>query len=623
MADVSMIAPLRVAPFRLYPLLDWFVPEKMKAEAETLRRARMFLISHLFGPFLGHTISLYILLIGPAPDAAWWIFFAIITLFWVFPLLLKVTGWFVPLALLSVQNLIFTILWGCYHYGGMSSPLIPWVITVPLLAFFYLGSGQGVRIFVLAIILLNLASFYLTYSLGHGFPTHIPLAQLSGLGIVSTVCASVYVSMMALYYANIAMSQSDLEREVKRRLETAAQLREATKEAERANQAKSEFLAKLGHELRTPLNAVIGYSEIMLEDAVIAERRQQSTDLKKIHNAGNHLLKLITDLLDLSKLEAGKMELFVETVDARALVAEVASEYLDAAAAAGNALTVDIDPSVDAIEGDATKLRHAMANLVGNAVRFTTNGTVTITASSDGEWLRIAVRDTGVGIERQRLAMLFENFEEPEDATTSKYGETGLGLPLSQRLCRLMRGDIAVESTVGQGSCFTIRVPVVLHAAATVEGDEASAPDERHRARGNLVLAIDDDPTVLELLQRILAKEGFTPAVAASAFEGLELARKLSPALIILDVFMPELDGWQLLKLLRKDAALRDSRIIVLTVDDNVQKGPALGADAHLVKPIDRHALLRVIRDLGIEPAPFGARLFDRPGIHLLEQAEL
>ncbi|HTV89144.1 MAG TPA: histidine kinase dimerization/phospho-acceptor domain-containing protein, partial [Stellaceae bacterium] len=354
-----MIASLRLAPFRLYALLDWFLPEKMKTEAESLRRARMFLISHLFGPFLGHTISLYILVIGRDPDFAWWVFFGAITLFWAFPLLLKLTGWYVPLALFSVQNLIFTILWGCYHYGGMSSPLIPWVITVPLLAFFYLGSGQGVRIFVLTIILLNLAGFYLVYNLGNGFPVHIPLADLSGLGIVSTVCASVYVSMMALYYANIALSQSDLEREVKRRLETAAQLREATKEAERANRAKSEFLAKLGHELRTPLNAVIGYSEIMLEDTAIAERHQQSVDLKKIHNAGNHLLRLITDLLDLSKLEAGKMELFVESIDVRALIEGVAAEYREQAAAAGTTLTINIAADVDRIEGDATKLRRA------------------------------------------------------------------------------------------------------------------------------------------------------------------------------------------------------------------------------------------------------------------------
>lgn len=617
-----MIASVQLAPFRIYPLLDWFVPEEMKAEAETLRRARMFLISHLFGPFLGHTISLYIFAIERTPDFAWWVFFGVITLFWAFPLALKATGWFVPLALISVQNLIFTILWGCYHYGGMSSPLIPWVITVPLLAFFYLGSGRGVRIFVLSIILLNLSGFYLVYRLGNGFPEHIPLTALSGLGIVSTVCASVYVSMMALYYANIAMSQSDLEREVKRRLETAAQLREAAKEAERANQAKSEFLAKLGHELRNPLNAVIGYSEIMLEDASIAERRQQSIDLKKIHNAGNHLLKLISDLLDLSKLEAGKMELFVEPVDVPAMIDGVLTEYRDRAAANGNTLLADIDPSLGTIDSDLTKLRRALADLVSNAVRFTTNGSVAVSARTDGEWLTIAVRDTGIGIEPQRLSTLFENFEESEDATTSKYGEAGLGLPLSQRLCRLMQGDISVESRPGVGSCFTIRVPLALR-----DGEPSAAPGEialrsvGARAGGNLVLAIDDDPAVLELLQRILATEGYAPVVAASAFEGLELAKQLVPALIILDVFMPELDGRQLLKLLRKEPALRDCRIVMLTVDDVVQKGSGPAADGHLVKPIDRQALTGLIRALGVEPNSFPARIIDRAEIRTPEPA--
>jgi signal transduction histidine kinase/ActR/RegA family two-component response regulator len=616
-----MLASVQHAPFRIYPLLDWFVPEKMKAEAESLRRARMFLISHLFGPFLGHTISLYIFAIEPTPDASWWVFFGVITLFWAFPLALKLTGWFVPLALISVQNLSFTILWGCYHYGGMSSPLIPWVITVPLLAFFYLGSGKGVRIFVLSIILLNLSGFYLVYRLGHGFPEHIPLSELSGLGIVSTVCASVYVSMMALYYANIAMSQSDLEREVKRRLETAAQLREAAKEAERANQAKSEFLAKLGHELRNPLNAVIGYSEIMLEDATIAKREQQSVDLKKIHNAGNHLLKLITDLLDLSKLEAGKMDLFVETVDVRAMIESVAAEYRDQAAVAGNALTVDIDPGVQSMEGDLTKLRRALADLVSNAVRFTTNGTVAITANSDNEWLTIAVRDTGIGIEPHRISTLFENFEESEDATTSKYGETGLGLPLSQRLCRLMHGDIAVESRLGAGSCFTIRVPLAVRASEPNQDEEILRPGANDHAGGNVVLAIDDDPAVLELLQRILAREGYSPVVAASAFEGLELAKQLVPALIILDVFMPELDGRQLLKLLRRERALENCRIVMLTVDETVQKSLALAADGYLVKPLDRQALLNLIRELGIDPVPFAARLVDRAETRMPEPA--
>jgi CheY-like chemotaxis protein/anti-sigma regulatory factor (Ser/Thr protein kinase) len=266
-------------------------------------------------------------------------------------------------------------------------------------------------------------------------------------------------------------------------------------------------------------------------------------------------------------------------------------------------------------------LRRALADLVSNAVRFTEYGTVSIAAESDGEWLSIAVRDTGIGIEPHRLSTLFVNFEEPEGATTSKYGETGLGLPLSQRLCCLMRGDISVESTVGRGSCFTIRVPVALHAEEAAEADEAAARDAHDSAGGGVVLAVDDDPAILELLQRILAKEGYTPVVAASAFEGLDLAKRLVPALIIVDVFMPELDGWQLLKLLKKERALRNCRIIMLTVDDGAHKGSVLGADGHLVKPVDRHALLRMMRELGVEPSPFGAWLIDRPENRLSEPA--
>jgi signal transduction histidine kinase/ActR/RegA family two-component response regulator len=595
-----MLRPTQLSPSKIYPLLDWFIPEEMKSEAEKLRRARMFLISHLFGPFLGHTISLSILWIDPAPDLAWWVFFCVITLFWAFPIALKLTGLFVPLALVSVQNLIFTILWGCYHYGGTSSPLIPWVITVPLLAFFYLGSGRGVRIFVLAIILLNLAGFYCIYSLGNGFPEHIPLAKLSGLGMISTVCASVYVSMMALYYANIAMSQSELELEIKRRLETAHQLREATDEAERANRAKSDFLAKMSHELRTPLNAVIGYSEIMLDEAECQQRPRQSADLHKINKAGKQLLKLISDLLDLSKLDAGKMELFVETIEVRALIDSVIAECRDAIAASGNVVVVECGSEIDTIEGDLTKLHRVVFDLVNNAVKFTKNGKVTVAASAEGEWLKIAVSDTGCGIAHQKLRTLFNDFEAPEDSSTSKYGDTGLGLPLSQRLCRLMHGDVRVESVVNRGSVFTIRVPVNLKGENETGGRgvasvDPTAPD---RANGNVVLVIDDDTSVLDLMQRILTKDGYFPIVAASAFEGLELAKRLVPSMIILDVLMPELDGWQLLKLLRRDPALAATGIILLTVDDNVNKGRSLGADGHIMKPVNRRALLSLLAEV-------------------------
>ncbi len=455
-----MPRPLTISPDSIYKLLDWFIPQGLKADAEVLRRVRMFMVSHLFGPFLGHTISLCLLALAPDPDLAWWVFFGAITAFWAFPIGLKLNVPYSVLALLSVQNLTFTILWGCYAYGGLNSPIMPWVITIPLLAFFYLGSSRTVQAFVVTLILANLLLFYTLSGGGKVFPEHIPLASLSGLGIVSTICAAAYVSMMALYYAKVVSSQPELEREVARRIETAERLRQATEDADAANKAKSDFLAKMSHELRTPLNAVIGYSAILLEDMEEAGCGQQHSDLTKINNAGERLLVLISDLLDLSKLDAGKMELCIEPLDVAGLVGSIVALHRGQVAAGDNTLRVDCPDGVGSIEGDATKLGRVLANLLSNAAKFTRAGTVDVSVMRDDAWLAITVRDTGNGIEAKRLRTLFENFDEDEGATTSKYGGTGLGLPLSSKLCRLMGGELSVESTLGKGSCFSVRIPV-------------------------------------------------------------------------------------------------------------------------------------------------------------------
>ena len=470
-----MSRPLIISPDRLYELLDWFIPEGLRSETETLRRVRMFMVSHLFGPFFGHTISLSLLMLAPRPGVAWWVLFGALTSFWAFPLGLKLKVPYPALALFSVQTLTFAVLWGCYAYGGLNSPFMPWVITIPLLAFFYLGSGRAVQAFVAALILANLLLFYALSGGGRIFPEHIPLQSLSGVGIVSTICAAAYVSMMALYYAKIVSSQPELEREVARRLETAERLRQATKDADLANQAKSDFLAKMSHELRTPLNAVIGYSAMLLEDMEEAGCDQQCSDLDKIQQAGEHLLSLINDLLDLSKLDVGKMELCTEPLDVRTLVGDVVASYREQIATGGNALRVDCPSDIGSIEGDATKLGRVIGNLLDNAAKFTRDGTITVAVTRDDKWVAIAVRDTGSGIEARRLRTLFENFDEDEDATTSKYGGTGLGLPLSSKLCHLMKGDLSVESKLGKGSCFTVRLPS-LRAGGTCQ-DDASQDD--------------------------------------------------------------------------------------------------------------------------------------------------
>jgi signal transduction histidine kinase/CheY-like chemotaxis protein len=594
---------------QLYSFVDWFIPAKLKANSDLIQGVRMFLFSHLFGPFLGHTITLYILFVRGEADFSWWVFFGAITLFWPFSFVLRRTGWYVPLALISVQNLIFCITWGCYHYGGISSPILPWMITVPLLAFFYLPT-RATRLMVSMLIGANLLGFFIIYNT-LGFPPAVDLDKLVGLGLVSTFCAGVYVSMMALYYSNIVSSQSELEQEIKRHRDTERLLRSATEQVKRATRAKSEFLAKMSHELRNPLNAIIGYSEMLLEET--SPNDQKSQDLKSIKGAGYKLLELVNDLLDLSKLEAGRMEVSARPFDLRTFVDEISAEWLDPIKAGGNELRIECTGELGEAFGDAVKLRQVLGNLLGNAAKFTKQGTVTVTVSNQDGTVAIAIRDTGIGMSPDQVVNLFETFGTSDHETSSNYGEDpGLGLPLSQRLCRLLCGDLTVESELGRGSCFTIRIPTRLSGMTDI-ASPAIAGGGSARAEGTAprpILVIDDDPSVCDLVARILGKEGFTPVLTHNASEGLALARQILPDVIILDVRMAEPDsGWQALRAIRQDPQLRHCRVIMLTVDDDFEQGRLLGADAHLIKPIDRDELLRTIDS--VWPAPVRAQTRD------------
>ncbi|HEX5282402.1 MAG TPA: ATP-binding protein [Micropepsaceae bacterium] len=609
---------LMVLPTRIYPVLDWFIPAKIKSDNEAHQRARMFMISHVIGPFLGNTITVYLYLLDPNPGIGVHVIAASITAFWLFPFLLRVTGWYNLLAVLSIENLTFVVVWGCYHYGGVSSPFLPWIPTIPLLAFFYLGSGPWQRVLVLGQLGINLIVIYAIYAQGITFPVHVPypgadvdleLQKLSGIGIISTVCAAIYVSMMALYYANIVASQSELEREVSLHLSTARQLQAAKIEADRANQAKSEFLAKMSHELRTPLNAVIGYSEMLLEDAQAKGRDSQRDDIARIHSAGKHLLSLVSDVLDLSKIEAGKMEVYPEPVELADLLKDVAAASQAAIRANGNRLELAFPPRLGVVETDAAKLRQALANLLNNAGKFTRNGVVTLGAVIRDSWMELSVRDTGIGISPQYLANLFQNFGEMPGATASKYGGTGLGLALSQKLCHLLGGDIAVASTLGKGALFTIRVPTKcsqngLPQLAPLNVPVRSPGDSASRK----VLLIDDDAAALDLLQRMIAKEGYVPIRAQGAREGLTLAWNDRPAAIVLDVEMPGLTGWDVLLTLKADDELRDCPIILVTSNDDVHKGRLLGASAHLIKPLDRESLLALLKQFCPIAGPTGSQ---------------
>jgi signal transduction histidine kinase len=441
---------------RVNSSVDWFIPPKLKSSDDVVN-IRMFLFSHLFGPFLGHTISLSMLYIDGGADASWWIFFFAVTAFWPFPLVLRLTGWYVPLSLLSIENLMFCVFWGCYQYGGVSSPILPWLVTVPLLAFFYLP-GRATRIIVGVQILANLAVFYGIYCV-YGFPERVALDLLVALGLISTLCASIYVSMMALYYASIVSSQAELEQEVQLRRATERKLREATEQVERAMLAKSEFLAKMSHELKNPLNSIIGYSEMLVEGLDETEGEKYK-DLTTIKDAGHKLLELIEDLLDLSKLEAGRMKLQLERIELHSLLDRIASQWRSPIAEHGNEFHLE-SPDVGEIVCDAGKLRRVIDSLLSNAAKFTKDGRVTFSATMRGDVLVVVVEDTGVGIAPSVMSRLFETFGHSEEETASKYADdVRLGLPLAHRYCHLMGGELSVQSDLGCGSCFTIRLPV-------------------------------------------------------------------------------------------------------------------------------------------------------------------
>jgi signal transduction histidine kinase len=449
-------------------VVDWFIPAELKAERESRQLARMFLISHICGPFIGNVPLAAIYFLDPHAGFALAVLVASINGFWVFPFLLKAFGRYNLLCFVSVQNLIFCILWSCYFYGGVGSPFLSWVLTIPLLTFCYLGPNKRLHTPALIMFAVNVAAFVAFYQFGPKAVNHVPVERLQGLGIVSTAAALAYVAMMALYYRRILASGAELESEMRRHMATAAELRRATVQAERASTAKAEFVASMSHELRAPLNAVIGYSELLLEEAADEQDDQSIADLEKIHSAGHHLLKLVNEVLDLSKIEAGKMELALDEVSVGELLETLVERERARADAKGISLTLQLGDGVGTARWDPQRVGQAVSQILDNAVKFTAEGGVTVKARRVGDGLDaeivIDVEDTGVGISPTMLPKLFEKFTVAHDSSASKYGDAGLGLSLSRSLCRLMGGEISVRSELGRGSCFKLRLPAAISA---------------------------------------------------------------------------------------------------------------------------------------------------------------
>jgi signal transduction histidine kinase/CheY-like chemotaxis protein len=375
------------------------------------------------------------------------------------------------------------------------------------------------------------------------------------------------------------------------------------RQLELASQHKSQFLANMSHELRTPLNAIIGYSEMLQEEAEDLGQEGFLPDLNNIHVAGKHLLSLINDILDLSKVEAGKMELFLESFDIATVVRDVIATIQPLVAKNANALHVDCADDLGAMRADLVKVRQALFNLLSNACKFTERGTITLTVSGETAdrafWIIFRVNDTGIGMIPEQMEKLFQAFSQADASTTRQFGGTGLGLAISRKFCQMMGGDIAVESTYGEGSTFTIRLPVtVADAKVTAERrtEETPASGEPLPESAPTVLVIDDDPTARDLMQRFLNKEGLRVVAAADGKEGLQLAKVERPDAITLDVLMPGMDGWAVLTALKADPALAEIPVIMLTIIDEKQVGYTLGATEYLTKPIDWKRLTAVLK---------------------------
>ena len=386
--------------------------------------------------------------------------------------------------------------------------------------------------------------------------------------------------------------------------ERTAEANLARDEAILASQSKSQFLANMSHELRTPLNAIIGYSEMLQDEAEDQGLDDFIPDLQKIHGAGKHLLGLINDILDISKIEAGKMDLFLESFELTPVINEIAATIHPLLEKNGNELVVQCGDQLGAMRADLTKIRQVLFNLLSNASKFTEKGRVTLAASretgSDGkDWITFSVADSGIGMTPEQLGKLFQAFTQADASTTRKYGGTGLGLTITRRFSEMMGGEITVTSEEGKGSVFTVRLPAeVLKAeepeAGVVLQESVDVPAEFAGGSGT-VLVIDDDPVTRDLMRRFLGGKGFRVETAANGEDGLRKAGELHPDAITLDVMMPGMDGWAVLNALKHDPAVADIPVIMLTMVDEKNMGYALGASDYLTKPIDRSRLAAVL----------------------------
>ncbi|MEM7237403.1 MAG: ATP-binding protein, partial [Pseudomonadota bacterium] len=389
----------------------------------------------------------------------------------------------------------------------------------------------------------------------------------------------------------------EIQRRDQRLAKTAAEMTEAKDLAEKANTTKTKFIANMSHELRTPLNAIIGYAEMVIEDLDDIDQDLQISDLNRILVAARHLLGLINDVLDVAKIEAGKLEIHLTPTDLPLLISEAIEAVRPTAIKNGNEVSSEIDQAVGIAQVDPTRFRQCLLNLLSNACKFTSDGAVKLRATlqpgANASVIRIDVEDTGIGIEKEKMRNLFLPFVQVDSSMTRSHGGSGLGLSITRDLVVAMGGDVKVTSAPGQGSCFTITLPVNSEASAA-ENEETVTPLPQPDALPT-VLVIEDSQDSALLLQRWLEPQGYVVPIAESGRVGLHVAKEVNPGLVILDIDLPDITGWEVLEQMTRGPDGIEAAIILLTVEEDRQRALMLGASELITKPIQKSALIEMV----------------------------
>ena len=447
----------------IYRFIDWFIPSSIRETESDRLMARTFVLLHLLGPVMGHSVTYFLWQTSAGATWQFWVTEAIVVSFLAIPLLVRLLGGLRPAAMVSVQVLVGLSLFGSFFFGGISSPLLPWFLIAMVLGFFYLADSTKLTLVGVAV---QLGCFVGARLVTGHFPVLLDPESLKLANTFSVLAALAYMTLLCLYYETVMRISLNLEQETIDQRGKLELLRGAMEAAELASKRKSIFLAKMSHELRTPLNAVIGYAEMLrenFEDQPNASRKMQ--DLDRIHAAGRHLLALVDDVIDLSSIEANRVEVSAVPVRLQSLIDEVIATASPLINKRDNRMIVNVPEDLGTLALDPLKLRQSLLNLLSNSAKFTTKGTIMLTvigrSTDHGDRLFLEVSDNGIGIAPESLRRIFEDFSQAENDTVSKFGGAGLGLALTKRFCKMMGGTIEVQSQRGVGTKFTIDIPMV------------------------------------------------------------------------------------------------------------------------------------------------------------------